>query len=154
MMQSLDTALHLTCETYSSGSQLREFPRYSRHYVGAMYCWLLKIPHSRYEKFKANSNALGFHQALVLSFNDSSEAEAALKEQIADFLSRFSYDHGRLAERIVESERAGPEQESAFKHVFEMFDRNVGSSQDRKIWEVCCRALCALPESTNDLDVG
>lgn len=154
MTRPLDVAIHLTCDTYSSGSQLRDYPHFSRHIVGAIYAWLLKIPNSRYEDFKTNSYALGFHQALVLSFNDSSEAEAALKEQIEEFLLRFSYDHGRLAERVVESERAGPEQEAAFKHVFEMFDRNVGSSQDRKIWEACCRALCALPESTNDLDVG
>jgi hypothetical protein len=147
MMQSLDTALHLTCETYSSGTQLREFPHYSRHYVGAMYSWLLKIPENRFQEFSVKASAGGFSKALLESFDPLDQHESELRKCLEAFLPRFSFDHGRLAEKVIESARSGGFRLEAFEYVFNLFDQTVQSRADREIWDVTCRALCRLPES-------
>ncbi|MBN8541878.1 MAG: hypothetical protein J0L82_15915 [Deltaproteobacteria bacterium] len=147
MMQSLDTALHLTCETYSSGAQLRDYPRYSRHLIGAMYCWLLKLPEVRFQEFVVNANSGDFSAALLAGFNPLDEHESRLRKCIEGFLPRFSYDHGRLAKNVIESVRSAGLRDQAFEYVFRLFDQTVNSRDDREAWDIACRALCRLPEN-------
>ncbi|MDZ4081591.1 MAG: hypothetical protein U1E10_01525 [Bdellovibrionales bacterium] len=147
MKTQLDIAIHLTCETYSSGQQLREYPHFSRHIVGAIYLWLLKIPDDRYQKFILDSKTSGFHKAILETFDISNEAQTSLKHAVAEFLPRFSYDHGRLAEKVISVSREISSKDEAFEYVFEMFDQAVGSGHDKAVWDLACQALCTLPES-------
>lgn len=96
MKTQLDIAIHLTCETYSSGQQLREYPHFSRHIVGAIYLWLLKIPDDRYRRFILESKTSGFHKAILETFDIPNEAQTALKHAVEEFLPRTVHASGRV----------------------------------------------------------
>lgn len=141
LLERFDVTIHVTCDIYSSRSQIAEFPSFTRHHIGALYCWLLWLPEDRWLRLIDEYKKLGFHKAVILSFDQASAKETKLTFQIREFLPRLAGIHGRGAIELVQSARDQGFKREVSRFVFDLFDKTQTSIGERAMWGSVLDAL-------------
>lgn len=144
LLNQFDVNIYLTCDVYSSRSQLAEFPSFTRYHIGALYCWLLWLPDNRWSRLKEECSTIGFHKAMILSFNQASQKESKLTLELREFLPRLASIHIRAAIDLVQAARDENFRIEASRFVYDMFDKTQSTYAERAMWSTLLAALEGL----------